>query len=225
MSDAFSKALSFTLAQEGGYQNLRSDPGNRATNGVGGGTNFGITQKTYDAYYDALDLSYKPVRYITPREVRTIYQLQYWRPSGAQMLADTGKPTTAVVLFDWAVHGGVKKARTFTQAALHVTPDSVWGPRTLDTLAKADDTILASELLRLRVAHHWVRCRGDEAAREVLVAARLPQVKGIWPQYSETARDWLKGWLNRARGLAESVDLPLHPSFASGAEQGTYPSA
>ena len=223
MTTPFQEALHLTLLAEGGYQNLRTDPGNVAPHGVGGGTNFGITQRTYDAFYDSLDLPYKPVRYIKPSEVRAIYEREYWRAAGCPVLLEAGRVKLAQVTFDWAVHGGVTKARTFVQAAVGASPDGVWGPRTLDAFSDVADETAANALLRLRTAHHWIRCRGDEHARQVLRDARLPEKKGIWPTYSPDAQDWLKGFLTRVRRYAEALGLAIHPSFAAGAEQGSYP--
>ena len=223
MTTPFQQALQATLREEGGYQNLRSDPGNYAPHGIGGGTNFGITQRTYDEYRESLDQPYKPVRYIAPSEVRAIYEFRYWRAAGCPTLVTAERPLLAAVTFDWAVHGGVTKARTFVQAALRVTPDGVWGTRTLDALSDVQDGLVAAELMRLRAAHHWVRCRDSEPAKQVLIAAKLPQKKGIWPTYSLAAESWLKGFLGRCRRISTALGLSVHPSFADGAEQHPYP--
>lgn len=224
MIEGFDKILPLTLSYEGGYQNLKSDPGNVAPHGIGGGTMKGITQGTYDAYKDSLDLPYKPVRYISDAEVREIYRRDYWAiPSGPSVVLAAGKPLLAAVDFDWGVHGGTKKARVFVQAAVGSFPDGAWGPNTLDAIAKCDDRKAASELLRLRVAHHWVRCTGSQRARDVLTTAKIPNMKGVWPSHSASAASWLKGWLIRCRSLAETLGLDTHPSFAKGAEAHDYP--
>lgn len=224
LSVSFDKILPIVLDYEGGYQNLKSDPGNVAPNGVGGGTNKGITQRTYDAYKDSLDLPYKPVRYISDAEVREIYRRDYWAiPSGPSVILAAGKPLLAAVAFDWGVHGGTKKARVFVQAAIRTFPDGMWGENTLDALAKADDASAAALLLKLRCAHHWVRCRDSSRARDVLRAARIPDMKGVWPQYSPSARGWLKGWLTRSRRLAETLGVSVDSSFRQGAEEHDYP--
>lgn len=219
MSDLFNGQLALTLRFEGGYQNLASDPGNRAPHGIGGGTNQGITQGTYDDFRESRDLPYAPVRYITDEEVRTIYKTRYWQvPSGPAIIAEAKRPRLACVTFDWGVHGGTGKARRFVQAAVGVLPDGVWGPKTLDAIARCDDVETAHRLCVLRAMHHWVRCRGDSVAKIVLMEARIPQTKGVWPVYSESARPWLKGFLTRVRLLAAHHKLPPHPAWAVGAE-------
>lgn len=223
MNETFQRALHQTLIAEGGYSDARNDPGNAAPHGVGGGTNFGVTQATYDAFRESLDEPYKPVRFIKPSEVRAIYEQNYWRLAGCPALLEAGRPLLASVTFDWAVHGGVKKARVFVQASVRVLPDGVWGPRTLDAFSKVTDRAAAQELLRLRSAHHWVRCRDDAAAKAVLAAAGVPQMKGVWPVYNESARGWLKGWLTRVRQYAKALGLDVHPAFAAGAEDGHFP--
>ena len=220
---SFDKVLPLVLRFEGGYQARRDDPGNVAPHGIGGGTNRGITQRTYDAYKDSLDLPYKPVRYITDAEVREIYRRDYWAiPSGPSIVLNAGKPLLAAVHFDWGVHGGTKKARVFLQAAVRTFPDGAWGPNTLDAIAKCQDRQAAGELLRLRVAHHWVRCTDSPRARDVLLAAKIPNMRGVWPTYSASARGWLKGWLARVRSLAHILELPIHASFEQGAEAHDY---
>lgn len=219
----FQQALQLTLLFEGKYQNRSDDPGNVAPHGVGGGTNFGVTQRTYDTYRESLDLPYKPVRYIAPSEVRAIYDRDYWRLAGCPALLAANRPLLAQATFDWAVHGGVAKARTFVQAAVGTLPDGVWGPRTLDAFADVTDVDATARLFLLRAAHHWVRCRGSEAAKAALTAAHIPQKKGIWPQHSPTANTWLKGWLTRVRGYAKALDVPIHPAYAAGAEDGDFP--
>lgn len=219
----FQDALKTTLLFEGGYQNLKSDPGNVAPHGVGGGTNFGVTQATYDDYMESHDRPYKPVRFIAPSEVRSIYELEYWRPCGAPALLAANRPVLAACAFDWAVHGGVRKSRIFTQAAVGAMPDGVWGPRTLDAFSKAPDLKQAGEQLRLRAAHHWGRCKGSPGALAALTAARIPQMKGVWPSQSENAAEWLKGWLIRCRKLANAFGIPVHPSYADHAWEHDYP--
>ena len=221
---SFESVLPVVLRFEGGYQNLTSDPGNVAPHGVGGGTNQGITQGTYDDYKESLDLPYKPVRYITAAEVREIYRRDYWAiPSGPSVILSADKPLLAAASFDWGVHGGTRKARIFVQAAVGAFPDGLWGPKTLDAIAKCDDARAAQELLRLRTAHHWVRCRDSSVAKAVLEHARIPNIKGVWPVYSRSAALWLKGWLNRVRALAQHLQVPSHPSWEPGAESKPYP--
>lgn len=221
---SFETVLPLTLGYEGGYQSLRSDPGNVAPHGIGGGTMKGITQGTYDDYKESLDLPYKPVRYISDAEVKEIYRRSYWAiPSGPSIVLAAGKPLLAAVDFDWGVHGGTKKARIFVQAAVRTFPDGAWGPNTLDAIARSDDAKAASELLRLRAAHHWARCRDSNHARDALRAANIPNMRGVWPTFSTSASSWLKGWLIRCRSLATTLGLDIHPSFASGAEAHDYP--
>jgi len=223
VSDLFKGALALVLRYEGGWQNAKSDPGNIAPHGVGGGTNKGITQGTYDEFRESRDQPYAPVQGITDEEVATIYRTRYWQqPSGPQIIATAGKPRLACVTFDWGVHGGTGKARRFVQAAVGLLPDGVWGPKTLDAIAKCDDVATAHRLLVLRTAHHWVRTRGDSVAKIILREARIPEMKGVWPVYSEAARPWLKGFLARVRDLARHHGLPSHPSWAEGAHEAHY---
>lgn len=99
MSDAFQRALGFTLTWEGGYSHHPLDPG--------GATNFGITQRTYDRWRLRQGLVARDVREIEESEVVSIYRSEYWEPSGA---GEVGGALGAV-LFDSAVNSGVSRAR------------------------------------------------------------------------------------------------------------------
>ena len=66
----FERLTDWVLAHEGGYVNHPDDPG--------GATNYGVIQRTYDAYRRRKRLSPQSVRAITMDEVRDIYRDQYW---------------------------------------------------------------------------------------------------------------------------------------------------
>jgi lysozyme family protein len=86
---------------EGGYVNHPADPG--------GATNQGITQRVYDAWRAKSELPTRSVRDIDPFEVKEIYRLQYWQPSGANVQVWP----MSLAVFDAAVNHGVKRARQF----------------------------------------------------------------------------------------------------------------
>src|SRR5438045_9518054 len=91
---SFDQALALVLRFEGGYVNDEQDPG--------GETKFGISKRAYPN----LD-----IRNLTPELAGQIYASDYWGPSGCDRLT----PGMAVVVFDSAVHVGVRRAVAWLQ--------------------------------------------------------------------------------------------------------------
>jgi lysozyme family protein len=121
---AFDKALAQTLGFEGGWSNV---PGDR-----GGATNYGITQRTYDAWRVTTGQPAQSVDLIADEEVRAIYLADYWTPCRCEDLPEL----LALAVFDMAVNSGVNNARFTLQKALGVKPDGVIGPVTIETAAQ-----------------------------------------------------------------------------------------
>lgn len=92
----FQKAIKHLFYLEGGYSNNKYDKG--------GATNYGITQKTYNAYLKKQNLQNKTVKNITKEEAISIYYQEYWLPSGANKITDF---KLAYLLFDSCVNHGL----------------------------------------------------------------------------------------------------------------------
>lgn len=132
-------SLKMVLVYEGGYINHPRDPG--------GATNFGITQRVYNAYTG----SNKSVREITKAEVSDIYKRQYWDavkgddlPSGLDF-----------AMFDFAVNSGPSRAITFLQRILGVADDGHIGAITMRAISQADTSDLIVKLCNARMA--WLK--------------------------------------------------------------------
>lgn len=104
-SKDFEKALEFVLAREGGYVNDPDD--------LGGATNKGITQSTYNSWLKSNGKASKDVKNIIDAEVKEIYYKNYWLAAGCNKM--TSK--FAVVCFDTAVNMGVSRVNEFLKAA------------------------------------------------------------------------------------------------------------
>lgn len=98
MQTNFPEALAAVLKSEGGYVNSGYDPG--------GATNFGITQRVYDAVNDAKGRARQSVKFIRQEEVAAIYKLNYWDAVHGDVLA----PGLDYVVFDYAVNSGPSRA-------------------------------------------------------------------------------------------------------------------
>lgn len=105
MDELFKKALKFVLQWEGGYVNNPND--------LGGATNKGITQYTYNAWRKSKGLVFQDVRNITDTEVEAIYFKNYW----TRAKCPTMSPKFAVLVFDTAVNMGISRAQEFLRAS------------------------------------------------------------------------------------------------------------
>lgn len=129
----FSDALHHVLKREGGYSNDPMDPG--------GATNFGVTQKVYDAWRDEHHLLPRTVRQITPDEIYSIYDAHYWDAVRGDEL-NLEDANVALQVFDMAVNAGPKRAIKLLQRSLHQTEDGVLGFKTMGALRAADKEVL-----------------------------------------------------------------------------------
>jgi lysozyme family protein len=109
--ETFLKALTFVLKWEGGYVNNPND--------LGGATNKGITQNTYNAWLKATNQPLKNVKNITDREVQEIYYKNYWLKAGCDKMTEK----FAILCFDTAVNMGVGRVSEFLKYAEYKSPD------------------------------------------------------------------------------------------------------
>lgn len=127
----FAVCLPIILEAEGLYVNNPKDPG--------GATMKGITQSVYDNYRDSHGLARQSVQLISDAELNDIYNVQYWKPSGAALCA----PGLDLMVFDTSVNMGVGRAVLLLQSAVGVKPDGKIGPATTTAIQAASpvDTI------------------------------------------------------------------------------------
>lgn len=140
MSNDFDRSLNKVLVSEGGYVNDPRDPG--------GATNKGITQRTYDAYRDRLELPRQPVKNISSQEVAAIYRASYWY----EIKGDQLPSGVNYVVFDGAVHSGVAQSIKWLQRALNVVVDGQIGPVTIAAAnAFVNDDLLVDGICNRRL--------------------------------------------------------------------------
>lgn len=120
VTDAFRTSLAFTLGWEGGYSDHRADPG--------GCTNMGITLATLRAWRGSRSVCCDDVRKLSKAETAAIYAARYWLPVRGDDL-----PTGInLVVFDWAVNSGVRRASIALQKAVAAAQIDGWiGEKTL----------------------------------------------------------------------------------------------
>ena len=102
----FNDSLVTIFGHEGGYTNDPDD--------LGGPTNMGITQSTYNSYCKKHNIKTKDVKNITRKEAIQVYYEDYWKSSGADKIEH---PIEALIMFDTAVLHGVGRAKQLYKAS------------------------------------------------------------------------------------------------------------
>ena len=100
----FNKMMKHIYKTEGGFVDNKND--------LGGRTNKGITQKTFDAYNKKMNRPLKDVKDITFDEADEIYYKEYYKASGADKIKDKN---LAYLHYDSAINHGVGRAKQFLE--------------------------------------------------------------------------------------------------------------
>lgn len=127
---SFDAALERTLGYEGGFVHHPLD--------AGGATNYGVTQRTYDAHRLSIGQERRPVDLIEDAEVRAIYRDHYWDACNCDDLP----PAVAAAVFDMAVNSGAWNAKLALQRAVNVRADGVIGPVTVRAVGATPKVLL-----------------------------------------------------------------------------------
>lgn len=150
MQDNFQRSLSLVLKSEGGFVDNAHDPG--------GATNYGITQRVYDAFQRAHGAMLLSVRLIVADTVSRIYRAQYWDAIQGDKL-----PVPFDYLsFDEAVNSGPVQSIKDLQVCLGVAVDGHLGMVTLGALAGVSDRaglvrkVCARRMSFLRRLKNWI---------------------------------------------------------------------
>ncbi len=142
----FAFAFATVIGNEGGFTTDPSDPGNwtggASGRGVLRGTKFGISA----AAFPTLDIAS-----LSLDQAQTIYRLRYWAP----LCAGSMPPPLALLVFDAAVNGGVRRAALLVQETVGVIADGLIGPASLAAIerrvAQADLEWLCAEFQARRL--------------------------------------------------------------------------
>ena len=136
---SFDRAFQITVGVEGGYVNDPADPG--------GETKYGISHRAYP------DIGIKA---LTLDQAKAIYQRDYWQAASCDRMPER----IGHLVFDCAVHHGVKTAIKLLQRALRVADDGEFGPVTRGQLLARDtnetaDLLMAQRMLYLMTCSAW----------------------------------------------------------------------
>ena len=127
---SFDRAFQITVGVEGGYVNDPADPG--------GETKFGISHRSYP------DIGIKA---LTLDQAKDIYRRDYWQAASCDSMPER----IGHLVFDCAVHHGVKTAIKLLQRALRVADDGEFGPVTRGQLLARDTNETADLLMAHRL--------------------------------------------------------------------------
>jgi lysozyme family protein len=106
----FNEALNIVLDAEGGYSNVKGDPG--------GQTNRGVTHRTYNRYRSKKNLPTTNVKNISDKEVNEIYRNEYWN-----LIKGNALPKNiATSLLSLALTDGPQDSIAFVQNILITDP-------------------------------------------------------------------------------------------------------
>jgi len=154
---SFDRAFQITVGVEGGYVNDPADPG--------GETKYGISKRAHP------DIDIKA---LTLDQAKDIYRRDYWQAASCDSMPER----IGHLVFDCAVHHGVKTAIKLLQRALKVADDGEFGPITRGTLT-ARDTNETANLLMAERAVYMTTC-------------------SAWPTFK-------RGWLKRCFEIARAA--------------------
>ena len=167
----FELALNFTLEWEGGQANHVDD--------LGGRTNRGITQATYDRWRNSQNRPRADVFSLPLFEAMQIYQSRYWQ-LGA--LSEQLDDALEIAHFDTCVMHGVGGGVIFLQELFGLVQDGIYGPKTKAALLANNNLQAALRYCDNRIAYRYRRV-----------------------QENSTQVTFLDGWVNRDNALKEYV--------------------
>jgi hypothetical protein len=138
--DSFDACVALVLTYEGGFSDNPADPG--------GATNFGITQRTLEAFLGH-PVTVDDVRNLSSSTADAIYRANYWNlmrcgdlPAGVDLM-----------VFDYGVNSGPGLAVKALQGLVGVTQDGAIGPITLAAVANVAPLTLVNDLAQQRLTY------------------------------------------------------------------------
>ena len=138
MKDNFEQCLALVLKHEGGYVNLKSDPG--------GMTNLGVTKRVWEEWVGH-PVDEAAMRALGPADVAPLYKKNYWD----KIHGDDLPAGVDYACFDLAVNSGVSRAAKTLQKAVGANPDGAIGPATLDAVASSNPREVATQICEIRL--------------------------------------------------------------------------
>lgn len=144
--DPFDTSQKFVMTAEGGFTNNPHDPG--------GPTMLGVTKHAWEVWMGHT-VTIADMKALTAPIVAPFYKATYWRPINADKLP----PALALLVYQFAVNGSVKRAAQFLQEIVGAEQDGDIGSLTCVSVrnavtAKGITVVLSEYADRLREYYH-----------------------------------------------------------------------
>ena len=171
----FADLHNFTSRAEGGYSNVTHDRG--------GKTNYGVTQRTYNAYAKQNGIHAKDVKTLTKAEASRVMKVEFYERPKIDQLQNVA-PKTAKVVYDFGVNSGPGTAVKNLQNIIGVPSDGRIGPETLEAVKSFPG--------------------GDQKLAEAQLDQRQKHVNNI-VKNDPTQKKFESGWNNRIQNLRNEI--------------------
>ena len=158
--------LDEVLENEGGYQRMPEDKGNKNSRGQLVGTNFGISAPVYERVLGRPP-SAQDMKDMTEEEARDIYRDQYIRPVKENLGVPSDHPAFPQIV-DMAVNHGYSGATAIIQRALGTKVDGKAGPETRKKLEDANPVDFNNKLVDERVNSYQQTVQQDDSQARFL---------------------------------------------------------
>lgn len=182
----FQKVIPFSLAYEGGYNDIKEDKGGATNHGISlsfakSTENMKIFDKNNDGKITNID-----IKNLTEKEAIKIYKIYFWDKLKLDRITSDKK---AFVIFDASINHGLGNATKLAQRALNmcgynIKIDGKWGPKTLSACEDAQTDLFIEMFLNERAKFY----------RNIV-------------NKNEKQRIFLNGWLNRISWNKRDVEL------------------
>lgn len=131
---SFSKALNYTLKNEGGFVDIPEDKG--------GPTNCGITISTLSFYFNRR-ADKEDIKVLTPEIISSIYKKYYWDPLHLDLI---NSDAVATAMFDQGVNRSPGTIAREIQLIVGVKPDGLIGHATITAINDHDEKDLVNNI-------------------------------------------------------------------------------
>lgn len=164
----FNNILHRTMKYEGGYVEDHAGP-----------TNFGITQKTYDAYAKKYGLPPKSVKNLNYGEGKDLYKKEFYELPKINTLPEE----IQFLVFDYGVNSGPRQAVKDLQRVVGVKDDGIIGPNTK------------------KAVKNFIKNNGYENFKRSYVNNRAMYMQYLIETNPEKYMKYRNGWANRINDI------------------------
>ncbi|QHI96026.1 hypothetical protein GT348_07080 [Aristophania vespae] len=218
MRTSLEQTLNFTIESEGGYQCLRSDPGNWTGGRVGCGelvgTKYGLSAPIVGQEIEALTA--RKMRLLDEADFERIATEQFWNP----MRCDDLPVGLDLLTFDHGFNTGPGSSVKLLQRVAGVKTDGIMGPATLKAIKSASVAQLGPYLNRTSILclqkslmldetgvmnAQTRRAISAEKNHNLLWVSALSSMQDVDYRQKSGFSTFGRGWLNRVQKRTEKA--------------------